>query len=86
MLRDANPNDSVSVEIELVGTSCLTMSRHLGSLAERHGMRMEVVTITAGIEPSVRAEVSVPRATNRTEAEETVWSLLEWIGPGENVP
>jgi hypothetical protein len=62
-----------------VGIDGFEVLRHLGSVTERYGMRMEAMVTAMVREPISRANVWVPRATNKLEAEAMVLSLLEWI-------
>lgn len=65
------------VEIELSGA--LSECRQLGSLTERHGMRMHLELPLSHLGDRARASVAVPRAKTQREAEEAVASLFEWI-------
>ena len=67
------------VEVQLVGIDGFKVLRHLGSLTERYGMRMEAIVTAMVREPISRANVWVPHARNKLEAEAVVLSLLEWI-------
>ncbi len=64
------------VEFELSSPSML---RQLGSLTERHGMRMYLELPLSASRDRARVSVAVPRAQTPREAEEVVASFLEWI-------
>ena len=64
------------VEVELSDVPSGLEFRQLGSLTERHGMRMNVLQPLGG---RARASISVPRANSQREAEATVASLFDWI-------
>lgn len=64
------------VEVELSSPSML---RQLGSLTERHGMRMYLELPLSASRDRARVSVAVPRAQTLREAEEVVASFLEWI-------
>jgi len=63
------------VEVELSGPSF----RSLGSLTERHGMRMHLEHPLSAFSDRALVLVSVPRAKTPREAEEVVATFLEWI-------
>ena len=66
------------VEVEFVGASYAALLRHLGSLTERHAMRMEIISSNSSTTSRTRVRITVPHAADRREAEETVASLVEW--------
>lgn len=69
----------ILVEVELIASSSGSEFRQLGSLAERHGMRIHPCQPSSQRTGGVRASVAVPRAKTQREAEEAVASLLEWL-------
>lgn len=72
------------VDVEFDGASDAALLRHLGSLTERHAMRMEIISTNSSTGSTVRARVTVPRSADRREAEETVASLVEWARRASN--
>jgi hypothetical protein len=64
------------VEVELTRERRSSERRELGSLSERHGLRMDLSQRPGG---STHASIAVPRAKTQAEAEATVASLLDWI-------
>jgi len=69
----------VLVAVELSGPSFRSAYRQLGSLIERHGMRMYLEQPLSAFSDRARAWVAVPQARTRQEADEAVASFLEWI-------
>ena len=74
-LRDA----SLRVKVELSGPAFRTEWRHLGSLAERHGMRMSLERPISESDDRALISLTAPRATTTTEAEHAVARLLELV-------
>jgi hypothetical protein len=72
------------VEVEFFGAVGSVLLRGLGSLAERYGMRMEVISSRSSATPTARARITVARASSQREAEETVASLVEWVRRASN--
>jgi len=75
----------VLVEVEFSGSRSGSEFRQLGSLTERHGMRMHPGQPFADVRDRGRASVAVPRAKTQREAEEIVASLLEWLSTSHTV-
>jgi len=72
------------VEVEFFGASAPKLVRHLGSLTERHAMRMEIISSSSSTTFGARARITVSRAANQREAEDTVASLVEWVRCASN--
>ena len=70
---------SILVEVELSGPSSLLIYRCLGSLTERHGMRIYPAFLLSNDPDPIRVTVGVPGTDSRRNAEEVVASYLEWI-------
>ena len=68
-----------SVVIRLSGPSALFMYRCLGSITERHGLRLNADLSTSTFEDRLEASVAVPRAQDQREAEATIARYLDWI-------
>ena len=67
------------VVVELSGPSSGSQLRQLGSLAERHGMRMYLAQPIPTHGGRARASITVPRATTQREAEQVIATFLDWI-------
>ena len=67
------------VVVELSGPSSGSQLRQLGSLAERHGMRMYLAQPIPTHGDRARASITVPRATTQREAEQVIATFLDWI-------
>jgi hypothetical protein len=67
------------VEVQLVGGDGPRALRQLGSLTQRYGMRIEAIVAAMVREPIARANIWVPRAADKPEAEAMVLLLLDWI-------
>src|SRR6478752_2614691 len=67
------------VVVELSGPSSGSQLRQLGSLVERHGMRMYLVQPIPTHGDGARASITVPRAKTQREAEQVIATFLDWI-------
>jgi len=72
-------HDEKLVVVELSGPSSGSQLRQLGSLVERHGMRMHPVQAIPTHDGRARASITVPRAKTQREAEQVVATFLDWI-------
>jgi hypothetical protein len=77
--QDGTKAGRVLVAVELSGPSFRSEYRQLGSLTERHGMRMYLEQPLSAFSDRARASVAVPRADTPREAEEVVAAFLDWI-------
>ena len=67
------------VEVKFLGAVGPVLLRHLGSLAERYTMPMEVISPSSSAAPTTRARITVARAASQREAEATIASMVEWV-------
>ena len=67
------------VVVELSGPSSGSQLRQLGSLVERHGMRMYLTQPIPTHGGRARASITVPRAKTQREAEQVIATFLDWI-------
>ena len=72
-------HDEKLVVVELSGPSSGSQLRQLGSLVERHGMRMHLVQAIPTHDGRARASITVPRAKTQREAEQVIATFLDWI-------